>query len=925
VTDDFWTTAWQVADALERDPESRSQQRIAALLRDDYMLQRYAFYYRQANRVSWMDAFEEAGLFDTTPGLEARGGIMQASGWPVLGYLRNVLERAPDQIAKILARLDTNNWAVIGEALHLAAELPELYAENAILRVLRLWDRSATQWTAPDVLASAISKLGASRSDPSSLEEALCRVLRKLSADDDSQRYVLGEVVESLQQDDSTVADASLASAVEYVFEIRSALGGRDAYLYGLDETGRVDGDTTDILIFQWLRSTERELVAAGSYALLRRATRMLNSSAVLPRKMALHALGRCLSVKPSEPDGVRLLESVAQCIDEEDVYRELPELLRLFAQHFPLMRPDAQVAMLERLRAHSAAEDGGSRWVVRDWLTALDPYLGPLERQIRTELEMRLGPGRTTFDRPRVVGGWVGARSPVTTEELETLPLPDLLGLLSHVPSGPPPSQPWDEGPTAEGLARLLQPAIASRIDELWPHLATLAQASEDAVIIFYLAWGVRDAFAVRENRDPDRLEAVLGFLTALTDSSDRLQPPSGETRARDFSIARAAADLTETLGDWLVSATDTNQVLNVMRWLLAVDDPSPSDGSDGMDPPSRAINSVRGEALLGCLRMLSSYWFDQSDGSASPELRRGLEELLVQNVEVETSDAVLSCYGRYLDALVEHWPQFVNGHEHELLPRGDEVSSSWSAVFGAYVTFRGPHRGTAQKLRAHYELAIARVGDVERSYLAQHGDRLLQHLIALALPRADDSPEWEELLYRAMSAVDDAKASRAIADLTFAVERESLEVPATWTTNLVKARLRRPRDGSSRVPSPPEATALAKLLFACRIPPTASLGLVQSLVAAGAELELDEVVIYLMGSDKEHTHSGARLLELACAGSSLRGYLRHVGETSDLLRGYALESPQLAWSAVTALGRQGAFVFEDVARELAEGRQLS
>jgi hypothetical protein len=101
--------------------------------------------------------------------------------------------------------------------------------------------------------------------------------------------------------------------------------------------------------------------------------------------------------------------------------------------------------------------------------------------------------------------------------------------------------------------------------------------------------------------------------------------------------------------------------------------------------------------------------------------------------------------------------------------------------------------------------------------------------------------------------------------------------------------------------------------------------LGLVQSLVAAGAELELDEVVIYLMVSDKEHTHSGARLLELACAGSSLRGYLRHVGETSDLLRGYALESPQLAWSAVTALGRQGAFVFEDVARELAEGRQLS
>ncbi len=103
------------------------------------------------------------------------------------------------------------------------------------------------------------------------------------------------------------------------------------------------------------------------------------------------------------------------------------------------------------------------------------------------------------------------------------------------------------------------------------------------------------------------------------------------------------------------------------------------------------------------------------------------------------------MSNYGRFLAELVSYWPDFFREHEAELLPHGDDRIAIWEAVFTVYLIFNGPHRQTANILRAHYEFGISRLATPEESFFQKHGERLSMHLIALSLPRAEDSSDWE------------------------------------------------------------------------------------------------------------------------------------------------------------------------------------
>lgn len=916
----FWEPAWSIIERLKAGPVGdASDSSLVAELVGDLTLQRYAFLARDFDDPRWLGPFRQEGLFNEPPPVEKVEGGARAWGWPALTYLRAVGNSDPSTSAEILEGLVSENWWVVSDALSVAVELPTDVVARPVLSLLRDWERLAVQWTDPDTLIRSLRRIAETNDGGKALTEALVRILGRFT-EERANRYDLSELVPQIRAELGDHASGPLADAVEEVLLFRAAATEWHPLISGLDDL-RVDADGVELLVQEWLESAVSEAKASGGFAVLRRCVRLLRANVALLRQMGLRALSLSLSTEPIEKRALQLLATVAARDDLTREYDELPELLRLFASHFGSLGIEQQAGLIRRIDRQARGPEPVERIFARDWLGALRPYLGARERHLLVELEPEFGPPRESFARPRVEAFWVGPRSPLTLDELQEMPIEDLRGYVSHVPVQPDNEWPHN-GATPEGFARMLQPLVRNRIDELWPYLVPLAQSAGSSVVLFYLCWGVRDAFGEESRRVPERLPAVQAFITAAVDWARSTEPSASGPRSGDYSVARAIADMLEGLGGWLVDTPDVNALLTTIEWLLTSDDPPKHEPEvTAMDPPTRAINSVRGEAVLAALRMLSSYWGD--NGRDRSALAEGIEKLLVDNVRDERSAAVLSSYGRYLGAIIKYWSSFFDSYHHLLLPTDPAATDRWAAVLGTYITFYNPHRLTAKVLRRHFALAVQRLPELADGYVGKQAERLLMHLIALSLPQANDSGTWLDLLHGALDAAESEATARVVHNLAFAVEREGLEIPAEWTLSFVGRRAdsltaRRSGRASTVASKDGEASALVKLLFANGVSPPACIGHIRHLVQLGARLDLDETVRYLTEHDQGHSQSGAVVLSLAASQDSVEGYWTSVEDCKQLIRSYAPVHADLAWRIVEAMGARGVFAFEDVAREL-------
>jgi hypothetical protein len=929
----FWREAWATEAALRAGVTTASSEGAQAVVRalcDDMTLQRYVFIHRGFGDPSWLPVFRQEGLFAAPPGVEpVQGGGVRAWGWPVLIYLRNAGPQDPGSCAEILDAISSENWWVISDGLAAAVELDSVYAARPILSLLRQWERSLVQWTQPETLGKAVDRLAQYSGARPALVEGLSRVLSRF-LDDRASHYDLEDLIPEIRARIGDELAPKLADAIEESLLFKSVGTEWRAFGRSLDDL-RTSDDAVDVVIREWLQVVELESKDHGAFAAFRRAVRLLEAPSALLRQMGLRALSAALSRESPEAKARALLERIAGREELTRTYDELPELLRLFGDRFDLLDRSNQAALIQRLVDQASSDDRIETIYARDWLHAIRARLSARELIVLERLTAELGSPREDFARPVAIGTFVGPRSPVTAEELASMPMGDLLGILRHVPVETNIEWPL-EGGSPEGLGRLLQPLMRERIDEFWPHLGAFAEAAEYSSLLFYIAWGIRDAFASTEPRRPERLDPLLDFVSvAIERVRAGTLRRSDDLRYRDDQVARGLADLLESVGNWVVDSGRTDDIVAALEWLLESDDPALGDAEDEWsDPPTRAINSVRGEAVLAALKMRSEYWGD--DARTSSPLMDGLSRLLEANLASESSPAVLSSYGRYLAAIVVYWQDFFDQYAQRLLPLDEASLPKWGAVLGTYLMFYGPHRRTAQVLKGHYELAVERLPAIEDTFLGKHADRLLMHLVALALPRADDSSEWGVLLQRALAVAPQSLNTRAIHDLAFAMEREGADVPVDWVLSFVAARTAAiaaiSRDAASQrhVPKPEnEPSALLELLFASRVDVQSSIGLIRSLVALGARLDVDDTIDYLIAADASRSRSGATAFLLAVQQEAIDGYMRKLDEAKTLLREYAFTERALAWEIVNAFGSHGAFTFEDVARELAEAPDAS
>lgn len=914
MTDDFWPRAWALEAALgDSDPTAVDPPSIVRELPGDFVLQRFIFLHRGWADSSWFVTLRAGGLFDSPPDVERVAGGLRTQAWPALTYLKRVAGTHAGPVAEILGRLQTENWWVITDGLDATEDLPDELALPAVAHLLAEWQRTPVSWSDPRLLVRVLKRVINAPSAGVASVVSVARVLDRLWGDH-TDRYELDEVLRGLGDLD-TGTRFLVADGIELVLTGRRGQRRFMSQSFGprLEDLNVDRSDPAELLAARWLELTQDEPKERGADAALRRAIRLLAVSDALVRQMGLRSLRVALDARPSDTFARRLLTEVAQDERLLEHEGEISELLGLFRAHFGLLDPEGQASFVERLIELAASDQVSDRYYARDWLNAVRAHLGPRERVTLASLETELGTPRERFETPRAVAGFVGPVGPLTSGDAAAMSATDLLAMMRNVPR----IESDYRDSSVESIARLVKAQIERRPQEFLPILDEIASTVDYPVILHHIIWGLSELYAKEEARDQDVRNDLLRFIATV---AERAQAATLDEESHygygTNSLLRAIADFLEDLAPWLATSTATSEVLTALDAVLSSQDPTPDHeerfGGSNMNPPDLALNTARGRGVRAMLHLLIVAAEDESRADLVAEL----SERARRHASAEWSPSALSGYGFYLPWLVTRTPDLWAQVKPDVLPsEGSELK--WEAVFTTYVTFNRLYPAVANDVREHYLLAISRVSDSGLAFLQKHADRLLQHLITLALPDGQGSEEWSAPLEAALAAVPEGEAQSALTALGHAVRREGLDLSLDWVMGLTTRRL----DAMRAQRRPEEATGFLELLEAMGAPPARAGGAILNLMYAGATVRTWSLIEYLDEFDAPRSDMGVRILLRAMEVKEFGAFVRDQESFGALLADYATAAPIPTWKLVNELAAVGMFSVEETALVLAPG----
>lgn len=917
---DFWPVAWRVLNEVSQPGLQTLSAETASALRTDLDVQRYVFAFKQAPTVRAFHALREGQIFTEPPELERVHDGVRARGWPAMDYLDRCARRHGRAVAEILESLDSDNWWVISDGLGVASKLPLDVRRGPILHLLDLWQRADLKWIQPGQAAAALLALAEVESSDGPLEAALTKVSLIL-LDDRQNAPDLEEVMSQVTDRLGAQRLDPMLTSVETVLSMPSTRE-RSTYRYehdGLRHASRGSSDAFDSLIALWLQMLDqRSREEAATDLLLGRAVRLLAAEPTLLRQMGLVALGAALDSKPR-------YEGAHQVFNEwmgangaswlED-HRLTADLLNLLRAHQGVLSVEALADLLELGLTWAGSDEERLHWRAWYLLGALRPSLGPRERLTLRDLEAKHGESSGRIEPSRIGSGWVRERSAIPPEELAQMEPHEVAAATTYVPSIG--DDDWfSRGATISGFAQALKAEFLNRPRELVPVAADIAREARDDAVVYHLAWAIREAFASKGTGDePQSRDHALRFVGELLERvrRNRLGAPSEEA-----SLEQALASVVEQLATWLDGMDGEPILVDCVETLISSTDPPVDAGPSAHDPSIRALNSVRGLAVLAALRLASIRRTAERD-------YQPILQILDQNIRTEQDLGVLSAYGRFLGSLAIYWDQLLSTHQTRLLPEDPREVDRWSAVFITYIAFNGPHLQVAERLSHEYERAIRDLGSEPRSdYFDEHIGRLIGHLVGLVLATGTGQENsWQGLLEQGLATAPSSAAAEVIHDLAFAVRRDELSPPRQWLLDLAHQYADAAPQGDATDDGALNR-AWIELLLATRMPVEKAGGVLAALTARGSIENGQELMEYLSLADRPRSRTGARLLRDAARVGTFHGYVRDPDLLRRLVNQYSKVHPDLAWEIVNDLGRAGGFGFERRARSLARDLGLA
>ncbi len=423
--------------------------------------------------------------------------------------------------------------------------------------------------------------------------------------------------------------------------------------------------------------------------------------------------------------------------------YQLRPEYEGLLAAHFAGLTVEGQLAVLALIE-HEPDTEQYARWfrtshgleptaeettgfIEMTTLGRLTPIADHLPEAWRARYEQYLkarGPHSSRV-LPRS-GGFIGARSPTTAEEIAGLDVDTLIEYLtSFVPSG------GFQDPSKEGLGSTLMEVFAANPNRYLSFAERFAALDIEYVdgIVNGLNRAVNDGKDLNWDLALDLSEAIVHRATTFTDGNDG-SDRWGWTRlevVRLLSIGfRSARPLQPKHGE---------RALAVIESVTNDPHPTPADedkyGPPNMSPEDLSLNSVRSRALEAVIEY--GVWKQRRDPDSSFE---DVISILERHLDPATdpSVAVRSVIGRNFSNLVtfdRHWAECAAS---QVFPAEEELRHLWTAAWDGYLRRGLRNKPTWLALRNQYALAIRRVepGNDERRQRGRD-QALGNHLVSL------------------------------------------------------------------------------------------------------------------------------------------------------------------------------------------------
>ena len=745
----------------------------------------HSYFFSKLKSPEWIGPLTEEGFFSDPPSRRVNGDFVRYPAWPESEYLARMAPVAPTRVAEVIGRIpDTDNVSVHEDmaraVIHLGAGSMARWATREARWVSR---QPQIEYPLNEALGAVVERLACLGETKAALGLARSLLTMRCVVDPErpgtvrepSQTYGSGvEGSNGGPEDEEDPEVAEMAAAV--VAQLSSRLVGRlSSYEYRrfvdrrlpvlvthggiktldmlcdiLEEATDSDGlrrydravwrpaiephrqnhgtDVSDALI-DAIRDASMELVDNG-VALAAVVESLARRTSPLFKRMILHLAAERHREDPE------LAARLAVC---EDHFRDemlLHEYSRLLGVVFPGLDDVGRSRVMKwigdgpPLHDSFVVDDEERRkrtvywqrrrlaWIRQD----LDEGWKARYARIVNETGEPENPDFTSYTTT-----WMGPRSPVGAEDLESLPVEEIARYVrSWKASGDPMS------PDEEGLSRTLEAVVAKRPAEFLNARGLFQDGSIRYVsaVLAGLSQAVRDETSIDWTATIDLMSWVAA---QRSDDSE-----SRHARQRCIWL------LSEGLRDDLVDIRLRKTVWTIIDAMAYDADPTPeADSRHGGDPSTRSINTVRGTALRTVVTY--SLWVYRSEmGTVEarpgafgmewiPEVRAKLERHL--DPAIDPSPTVRSVYGEWFPHLVFLDEAWARQHVESVFP--DDRLELRDAAWETYLRRCPVYNLPFEILRRHYLEAVDRIDETaERD--PPRGERigglLGGHLVILA-----------------------------------------------------------------------------------------------------------------------------------------------------------------------------------------------
>ncbi len=740
-------------------PSDAELDQVAALAT---RLENRTYFFDRLENPEWVSALARRRAFsdppDPVPADEP--GYVQFPPWPEGRYLARMAPVAPDAVAAVLEGLppSANPW-VTRILLEAVTALPDeqfrRLAPNTVEWITSA-DAAVFMGHFAEAAADAIARLGRAGKVKQALKaaRALLWIERLSGASDGSpsdqiftrapepvgrlsywtyRRVVeqtLPDLVDSAGLDGVRLFSSQLSVAVKFSRR-EDEPPDSDCHSYVWrpaieDHPQNSDRDVRCLLVTAARDAAVR--LGRVSDDDLRAVVDLLEAGSLLHRRIALHVL----AVVPGGADMAAERIATRNLFDESRLKHEYAELLRSRLGEAPprvrrtfldWVRAGPDLERFRRRYSDASPEDEiayTERWK-RDRLSIVADHLSGNEAEQYCELVAKHGEAEHP-DFLSWTESWSGPETPLTSEEMKSMPAGEVIGFLASWQPGDGTGPRFE--PSMEGLGRTFQAVVADRAVD-FAAIATRMQTLDPTYVRSFLN-GLEAAV---------KAGASFGWDQPIRLMASVLEHPfehEEEEDALDFerdpgwrwTRGQAASLLQEGVAnrDNRISFDLREEVWSVLEPLTRDPNPSPAEeataaGYGSMDPLTLSINTNRGKAMhavmayaLWCARELDARGLDTTAGfDLIPEIRTVLDEHLDPNIE--PSLAVRAVYGNWLPWLMLLDKGWVAANLARILPSDPELAGLRDAAWNTYVRWCPPFDSVYDMLRHEYEAAVERI----------------------------------------------------------------------------------------------------------------------------------------------------------------------------------------------------------------------